>query len=207
MPSERKRPWYLVLALLGALALGMTGACNGWAAWTLYREPVDVTLAGQDISDPADRAAVEARAEAYVHTLDAAKPRGWPVAVGTLLLGTAIVILSMRTLGGSSGARAALVQIVVAQAGLNAASYWLLRDVMDADTRWREATQVADVHAKMPDRSRADEVIRATAGMVRLRNPIGLVLSTIGSVLVVVALTRRRSRDFFDAAGAAVEER
>src|SRR5271166_784228 len=104
MPAERKRPWYLVLALLGALALGMTGACNGWAAWTLYHEPVDVTLAGQGISDPADRAAVESRVDAYVHTLDAAKSRGWPVAVATLLLGSAMVIFSMRALGASGGA-------------------------------------------------------------------------------------------------------
>jgi hypothetical protein len=95
----------------------------------------------------------------------------------------------------------------VAQAGLNGASYWLLRDVMDADTRWREASQVADVHERVPDRSRADEMLRATMGLVRARNPIGLVLSTLGSVLIVVALTRRRSRDFFDAAAAAIEER
>ncbi|HEY1697118.1 MAG TPA: hypothetical protein VGG39_33390 [Polyangiaceae bacterium] len=207
MPSERKRPWYLVLALLCALALGMVGACNGWAAWTLYREPVDATIAGQGISDPADRAALVARVEAYVHTLDEAKPRGWPVAVASVLLGTAIVVLAMRTLGGSSGARAALVQIVVAQAGLNAASYWLLRDVMDAETRWREASQVAELHEKMPDRAHADEALPMLTRMARARNPIGLVLGTIGSVFVVVALTRRRARDFFDPGAAAVEER
>ena len=28
--AERKRPWYLVLALLGALALGTAGAFQGW---------------------------------------------------------------------------------------------------------------------------------------------------------------------------------
>jgi hypothetical protein len=207
MPAERKRPWYLVLALLGALALGMTGACNGWAAVTLYREPVDVSLSGEGISDPADRAAVEARVDSYVRTLDAAKPRGWPIAVAGLLLGGAMVVFSMRALGGSRGARAALVQLTVAQAGLSAAGYWLLRDVMDADTRWREASQVADVHERVADRSRADEILRAPLVIVRARNPIGLVLSTLGSVLVVVALTRRRSRDFFDAAAAAVEER
>jgi hypothetical protein len=207
MPAERKRPWYLVLALLGALALGMTGACNGWAAVTLYREPVDVSLSGEGISDPADRTAVEARVDSYVRTLDAAKSRGWPLAVAGLLLGGAMVIFSMRALGGSRGARAALVQLTVAQAGLTAAGYWLLRDVMEADTRWREASQVADVHERVADRTRAEEVLRAPLAIVRARNPIGFVLSTVGSVLVVVALTRRRSRDFFDAAAAAVEER
>ncbi|MGD0530534.1 MAG: hypothetical protein ABSE49_35700 [Polyangiaceae bacterium] len=207
MPAERKRPWYLVLALLGALALGMTGACNGWAAVTLYREPVDVSLAGQGISDPADRTAVESRVATYVRTLDAAKPRGWPIAVAGLLLGSAMVMFSMRALGGSRGARAALVQLAVAQAGLNGASYWLLRDVMEADTRWREASEVAEVHERERDPVRADATLRLTMGVVRARNPIGLVLSTLGSVLVVVALTRRRSREFFDAAATAIEER
>jgi hypothetical protein len=113
----------------------------------------------------------------------------------------------MRALGGSRGARAALVQLAVAQAGLNGASYWLLRDVMDADTRWREASEVAEVHERERDPVRADATLRLTMGVVRARNPIGLVLSTLGSVLVVVALTRRRSREFFDAAATAIEER
>ena len=100
-----------------------------------------------------------------------------------------------------------LVQLVVAQAGLNAASYWLLRDVMNADTRYQEARQVAYAHDHIPDRTQADDALRSTLAMVRARNPIGLVLNALGSALIVVALTRRRSRDFFDAAAAAIEER
>jgi hypothetical protein len=207
MASERKRPFYLVLALVGALALGTIGSCNGWAGWMRYQESVDVTLVGQGISDPADRAAVESRAEAYVRTLDAAKSRGWPVAVATLLLGSAVVLFAMRGLGGSPGARAALVQVVVAQAGLSIASSWLLRDVAAAFTRLREAADVADVHEHYPRGAATDDLLRMKLAMDRAEDPIRLVLSTIGSVLVVVALTRRRARDFFDAAGPAVEER
>jgi hypothetical protein len=207
MQAERKRPWYLVLALLGALALGMTGACNGWAAVNAYREPVDQSQYGEGVSDPADRAALEARVEAFVQTMDAAKSRGWPMAVAGLLLGGAMVMFAMRAIGGSRGARSALVQLVVAQAGLNAAGYWLLRDVMNADTRYQEARQVAFAHEHIPDRTQADDALRSTLAMVRARNPIGLVLNALGSALIVVALTRRRSRDFFDAAAAAIEER
>ncbi|HEY8041847.1 MAG TPA: hypothetical protein VIF15_18715 [Polyangiaceae bacterium] len=207
MAAERKRPWYLVLALLGALALGTTGACGGWNTVSLYREPIDAAAAAAGIADEADRAAVQARVEAYVHTLDAAKSRGWPLGVATLLLGGAIVFFSMRALGGSSGARAALVQLVVAQAGLNGAAYWLMRDVFEADLRVFEARQAADIHERVPDRPRADEMSRTTASMLRAANPIALALRTLGSALVVVALTRRRSREFFDAAAAAIEER
>jgi hypothetical protein len=206
MPAERKRPWYLVLALLGALALGMTGACNGWAAVNAYREPVDLSQYGEGVSDPADRAALEARVDSFVHTLDAAKSRGWPMAIAELLLGGAMVMFAMRAIGGSRGARSALVQLVVAQAGLNAASYWLLRDVMDADTRYQEARQVAYAHQHIPDRTQADDALRSTLAVVRARNPVGLVLNALGSALIVVALTRRRSRDFFDAAAAAIED-
>jgi hypothetical protein len=118
-----------------------------------------------------------------------------------------MVMFAMRAISGSRGARSALVQLVVAQAGLNAASYWLLRDVMNADTRCQEARQVAYAHDHIPDRTQADDALRSTLAMVRARNPIGLVLNALGSALIVVALTRRRSRDFFDAAAAAIEER
>jgi hypothetical protein len=207
MAAERKRPWYLVLALLGALALGTTGACNGWGKVMLYREPVDVSLIGEGIADPADRAAVESRMEAYLRAVDAAKPRGWPLAVAMLLLGGAMVVFSMRAMGGSGGARAALVQLVVAQAGVNAASHWLLRDVLDAEVRFGVAAQVAKIHESETDRARADEKLRATGWAAGIVNPLSLALSTLGSAFVVVALTRRRSRDFFDAASAALEER
>ena len=207
MPAERKRPWYLVLALLGALALGTTGACSGWSTVTLYRESIDVAAASEGIADPDDRAAVESRIDAYVRTLDAAKSRGWPLGVAALLIGGAIVFVAWRAMSGSGGARAALVQLVVAQAGLNAASFWLMRDVFDADPRVFEARQAADLHERVPDKPRADEMSRAAVSMLRAANPVALALRTLGSALVVIALTRRRSRDFFDAATAAVEER
>jgi hypothetical protein len=204
--APRKRPLYLVFALLGALALGANGACSGWATVALYREPIDPSLAGQGIADEGDRAAVVARFEAYLRALDAARPRGWPLGIATLILGSAVLVLATRALGGSGGARAALVQLVVAQAGAHAAAYWLLPGVLDAELRVYEAKQAADNHERFPERARADDITRATAGMIRAMNPLGLALRTLGSALVVVGLTRRRSRQFFDEAGKAVEE-
>lgn len=197
----RKRPWFLVLALFGALAFGLSGARDGWRLVEMYREPVDPSLAGEGIVDEADREAIVHRAGAFVAALDAAKTRGWPLGVAGLLLGGAMVFFSMRAIGGSGGARAALVQLVVAQAGANAASFWLLRDVREAELRVREATQLTQIRAQ--DRGHAEDFLRAA----RALGPIGAALGAIGSALVVVALTRRRSRDFFDAAAEAVEER
>jgi hypothetical protein len=207
MPVERKRPWYLVLALLGALALGTTAAQRGWGTIVLYREPIDMSQVGTGISDPADRAAVQAATEAFVHAIDVAKPRGWPISVASLLLGGAMVVFAMRALGGSAGARAALLQLVVAQAGLNGASHWLLRDVNDAEVRMNVAHQTAGVHEAVRDRALADDALRKTNSFAGIVNPLKLVLGTLGSALVVVALTRRRTRDFFEASTTALEER
>jgi hypothetical protein len=173
----------------------------------LYREPLDMSQVGAGISDPGDRAAVVAATEAYVHAIDVAKPRGWPIAVASLLLGGAMVIFAMRALGGSAGARAALLQLVVAQAGLNAASHWLLREVLDAEVGMGVAHQAAGVHETIRDRALADDTLRRTNTVAGIVNPLKLVLSTLGSALVVVALTRRRARDFFEASTAALEER
>ncbi len=206
--AERKRPWYLVLALLGALAIGTAGAFEGWSTFLSYHDTIDPTLIGAGIPDEADRLAVIARFEGYLQVLDTAKSRAWPLGVAALVLGTAVFVFGMRALGGSGTARAVLVQLVVVQAGTNAASYWLLRDVFDAELRLRAAQDAAVSHdtATVPERDQA-EVLRATAKVRRAYYPIALALDTLSSALIVVALTRRRSRAFFDPPSEALRER
>ena len=82
-----------------------------------------------------------------------------------------------------------------------------MRDVTEAELRYIDAFQAAENHVQVPDRLQADDRSRAMASMLRVASPIVLALSTLGSALVVVALTRRRTRDFFDASAAAVQER
>ncbi|HXX70428.1 MAG TPA: hypothetical protein VEK07_24820 [Polyangiaceae bacterium] len=195
----RKRPWYLVLALLGALALGSMGACRGWKAVELYREPVDMSLAGEGIADEADRAAVVARAQAFLQTLDAEKARGWPLAVATLILGGALFTFAIRAMGGSAGSRAVLIQLVMAQAATNALSLLLLHDVFDAEFRYWEAWQAARIRANPPDGARTEETLRTLSSVAPAVPGVELALYSITSALIVVALTRRRSRDLLDA--------
>ncbi len=173
----------------------------------MYYQPIDPSVVGQGVTDDADRAAMVSRFQAYLHALDAAKSRGWPLAVATLLLGSAVFVAAMRTLRGSGMARNALVQLVIAQAGAHAASYWLMRDVFDAHLRVAEAAQAADLHANVSDRPRADEAAALTARIFHAATPIAFALRTLGSAMIVVALTRRRSREFFDSSAGAVEER
>ena len=175
MTTERKRPWYLVLALLGALALGTTSAYGGWELAMLYHGTLDPSLAGRGITDEHERELAVSRAESAIRELDAVKSRGWPLAVATILVGGATMLFAMRALGGNGSARAALVQLVVAQAGVGVGGHFVLRQVLEPD-------------------------LRAASGVV-------LALRTLASALVVVGLTRRGSREYFDSITAAVEER
>jgi hypothetical protein len=210
MPTERKRPLYVVLALLAALVLGTTGASSAWTLIVRYREGLGPAEAGQFVSDEADRAAVVARSDAYLRVLDAARPRGWPIAVAMLILGTGVLVTSVRTLGGRPGARPVLLQLVVAQAALGALSYWLLADVGEAELRWDAAVHAADVHERLPEQQQheyAEEVVRLGVKLIRLRPRVELTLGTITSLFVVLALTRRRAREFFDASSEAFGRR
>jgi hypothetical protein len=147
---------------------------------------------------------VVSRAQAELSVLDAQRSRGWPVAVATLLLGSATLLFAMRALGGSAGARTALVQLVLAQAAVGVASHFLLRDVFEADLKWLEAKELAEEHAAGVTKEQSPlpsaSVLRAASSMI-------LVLRTLGSLLVVVGLTRSQSRAYFDEAAPAVEER
>lgn len=208
--QERKRPWYLVVALSVALALGMMSAFNGCALFAFYRAPADaiaVTAAARDIDDDDDRAAVQARFEAYVAALDGAKRRGWPLSVAMLLLGSATVFFAMRTIGGSSGGRTALLQLVFVQAAMAPLSAWLLRDVQEAELRYEESSQSARDRESVLGKRETDASARLRDCVLRARSPVELVLHTLGSAFVLVGLTRRRARAFFDEAAAAVEER
>ncbi len=204
---ERKRPWYLVVALSLALALGTMTAFGGCARFTFYRAPADAIAAAapsREISDDAERAAVEARFQAYLSALDGAKARGWPLSVAALLLGGATVFFAMRTIGGSRSGRAALLQLVCAQGVLSPVDAWLMRDVESAELRYQEAAQRVALREKGFEKHDVD---RWAALVLDARVPVGIVLHTLGTAFVLVGLTRRRSRDFLDAAAAAIEER
>jgi hypothetical protein len=138
--------------------------------------------------------------------LVSATRRGFPRGVATLLLGSAVFVFAMRAMGGNGSARVALIQLVVAQASVDAAAYWLMRDVFQAHLRLLEAQQAAENHQGVPARTHPPAKERTTSSNLRAANP-PFAFRTLGSTLIVVALTRRRSREFFKAAGEAVEER
>jgi len=205
MPAvPRRRPWYLALAVLGAIGLGATGACDGWRMVALYHEPIDASFATQRISDASDRAAIVAQSQHYLQVLDAAKSRGWPFAVAALVLGMAMVVASVRTLRGSNVARLALIQLVIAQAAVHVIGYLVLRDVFFADDGLDQDVFAAQLRIEGADRPRSDEL---AAKAIRVRRGIVRGVSSVGSLLIVFALTRKRAREHLDSANTAVGER
>jgi hypothetical protein len=203
----RKRPLYLVVALLGAVAFGAYGALQGWSAFLQYRGAIDPTLVGQGIANADDRAAIVARATAFEAALDAVKMWGWPIAVAGIVLGSAMFIFAMRGLAGSSAARTMLVQIVIVQAGVNIAEPWLLRGVDEAKLGLSEAVYTAYLRENVPEWNHPEARSAAGAAMWRTAHPFSLAAQTLLSALIVVALTRRRAREFFDASAEALGER
>jgi hypothetical protein len=206
--SARKRPWYLILALLGALAFGAKDLSDGWAIMAYYREPLELGNLGAGVTNEADRAAVVSREKALVQALDAAKGRGWPLGVATLLIGGAVFVVAFRALGGSRGARIALVQLVVAQALVNAAGLFVLRDVSDAELRVFEARQAIELHEKYAEqpaeRAMAADLVHK---VLPILPPILLGLRSIAAALIALSLLQRGSREYFEGPAEAAEER
>jgi hypothetical protein len=200
-----KRPWYLVVGLSLALALGMTSACGGTKLFALYRAPAEAIAASRamhDIAADDDRTAVQTRFDTFIATLDAAKPRGWPLGVALLLLGSATVFFTMRVMGGSGSGRSALLQLIVVQAALAPAAHWLIRDIDQAWLRFNEASESA--RARAGAASALELELEAFAALAR--GPVGVALHTLGCAFVLVGLTRRGSRAYLERTAEAVEE-
>lgn len=163
----------------------------------LYRQPIDPTFESEDIADQAERDAIVTRTRAWLQALDNAKSRGWPLGVASLVLGGAVFVFAMRTLGGSSSARGILVQLIAAQAALGVVDYWLLRDVWELTARLEGARLAALAHEHLDP-----AMLRESA----LSMPIAVALQTLSSALIIVGLTRRRSRRFFETRAEALGE-
>jgi hypothetical protein len=202
-----KKPWYLVAALMGALGLGAGGGCEGHRIVSLYRaDHIDPSAFAQDITSTVDRDAVRAAVEGYIDALGVAREHAFPLAVAALLIGVATVLFAMRAMGGSAGARRGLMQLVLVQAGLVCATYFIEKDVRAASVRLATEEIRAKAHQELREPARAEPAIRLNTAVANFRDPMRLAMSTIGSLLIVFALTRRGARAFFEASQETVSE-
>ena len=201
-----KRPRYLLLALIGALVFGAGCWMDGCGRLAFYRGEQDQSLAlNASIKADTDRNRAEALYHRFTEVADAARKRAIPLAAATFVLGAALLALGSRALAGKTNTRGALMQVVIAQAAVVGLAYYLTADIRNAELDWEMERTLIHQRETLP----ADQYEQVVPMMQSMRHygvPGWLVLRTLASALIVFALTRPRSREFFEAAGKPVSE-
>jgi hypothetical protein len=200
MPAQqtRKRPWYLVVGLLAAMALGMQGSLAGWATWTMYHAQVDHALPIPTYATDAEREAADASWQRVIAAYDA-NPRENAFGVAMLVLGSAMVLFAMRGMAGRSSARNLLVQLVSVQAAIYVLEFFMTKGIRLAQLDCANALQRID-DARNPELNQLPWMVPFLAFIRSWLQAIFLAGRTAVSALVVFALTRPGSREFFEAA-------
>lgn len=181
-----QRPWYLVVSLVVAWLLGALALMAGGSVITFFKQDAGELQQALDrdeerVPDPEERVLFRARTERLDDAHDRAKRREFPLGVATLILGGAMVAMSARAMSGREGARGALVQITLARAALSVVAFLITPDVRAAEF--------------------------AVASLLGYASIGKTIFETVACLLVVIALTRPRSRDFFRAADGSLWER
>jgi hypothetical protein len=208
-PAEAaaRRPRYLVVALIAALVFGAGCWTEGCSRLAFFRgEREHGANLNQSIRDDADRAQAESLYQRFVDISDNGRGRGVPMAAATFVLGAALLALAARGLAGRSNARSALMQVVAAQAIVVAASYFVTRDMRNAEADWEYQSALFHQRERLPPDEYA-QVAPTIQAMRRWLPPGWLAFRSFASVLILVALSRPRSREFFEAAARPLSER
>ncbi len=206
-----QRPRYLVVALVLALFFGAGCWTEGCGRLAFYRGDPDV-LAEQNerVKDDQDRAKVEAAYQRFLDAADTERGRSIPFAAGIFVLGAALLALGARGLAGKSNTRSALMQVVAAQAIVVAASYFATKNLHQTERDWHTELMVAQQREAMssghkawwmPPPAEFEESLTRARSTRNLIAPTWLVIRSVASVLILVALSRQRAREFFEAAG------
>lgn len=198
MASEAPRkPWYLVLALLICSGFGACGSTGGWATIELYRGAQADSRAA-DFSHEDNRKAVTATYDRIMTAMDAERPREFPLAAGELVLGFAMFMLAAAAMTGRGGARRALVQVTIAQAALDVASFVLTPKTRFARIDWAMAQEAGKLLEAGQSKAQVDHTMPWMRVLAHGLSIAELVVTTIVAGLIVFALTRPRSRAYYE---------
>jgi hypothetical protein len=177
----------------------MNDGCNEVSYYKTNDHTELVQTQAEAFSRDVDQTAVMQVMERYFGVIDGAKNRVFPLAVAALLLGAAMWGLAAGAMAGRNGARTALVQVIAVHAAVIVLAYAITPDVRAAEA---EANSKLAALTPMPRAGPVREARRFIIEHSRVLPVLQRSLRIIGYALVLVALTRRRSREFFEAARA-----
>jgi hypothetical protein len=192
------RPWYLVAAMVLTWIIGVQGLATGFAQIAYLRSGSVLTaqtLAPQvDQAEPMHYVAVAGEA-ARLRAMAEERRVTFPLSVAKLLLSGLLVAGSGLAMAGRPNARSIALQALLANVALSLLDYGLTRPVRGA---WIEA--VVEAWAAVPG-TIPERALFQDRGvwwwMWRLR----LVVMDVGALgLAALAITRRRSTTYFEAA-------
>ena len=203
-PIVRKRPWYLIAALICAWVFGASAANEGCTTVSFYKaEHSELGASGLEHARETDRGAVDKITQRYVSVLDDAKKRVFPLGIASLLLGSVMWGLAAGAMAGRRGARTALLQVISVHALVVACAYAITPDVRQATVDARLKLFALEPEPKSLTEREAQRFVREHMSIIPAA---ALSLHLLGYALVLLALTRRRTREFFEAASPARTE-
>jgi disulfide bond formation protein DsbB len=197
--AATRRPWYLILALGICFVVGASTAFNAMYLIDVYRQPeTDVTSQFTDIKSDAARQKLQAAAQGLLDAIHAEQSRLFPISVAELVLGITLFALAVLAMVGRSGARRALVQVILVST-LVAGVEWFATPKFRAAEREAALVQleVDSLESGMDPQMVAIQVATQRK-LIPFVMPIRLVVRGAIALLVVLALTRRRTYQFYE---------
>jgi hypothetical protein len=207
------RPWYLVAAMVLVWLIGVQSLTDAFTTLLYLREGHLPDIEAMMRALPEAEKPIEAlgllQEAARLRALGEAMNLAFPLTVAKLVLSGLLVIASGMAMSGRPGARGLALQALFANMALAVTSFVLLRGVRIS---WIDAVvQVGEVLPRLPDsaseqQQQAWQVVLGR-GMWFWLARIRLALVDIGALaLAGLALTRGRTKAFFDAARRAAEQ-
>ncbi len=199
------RPRYLAFVVMVTLMLGAASWTEGCARLEMYRthESASETLHGP-IRDRDERARLEGLYRQVLDAADETRKRTVPFATATFVLGAAILALGSRGLSRRGGMRHALVQLVAVQAVVVATGFLATSRLRASEEEWDTARRLA-VQREAGSPAWMAPLTPIVEAKRRFGGQVWLSFRMLGSLFVLVALTRPRTRDFFEGEGTVSE--
>lgn len=198
----RKRPFYLVVALIVSSLFGVVGALDGCNRVAYYRG-AKLDHFEDGLAVESNRAAVRGAVDGYLQALDKDRRIVFPLSVADIVLGMTMFLMAAGAMAGRDGARRGLAQVVIVRVGVALLAYGITPRVRAAEMDLNRVVGSALLREAETDSAQAEKSVVQYNDRLRIMPVVSagaLALKTAAMGVIVLALTRRRTREFYAAA-------